>query len=211
MKIDIGGVVVELLHKKALYIPDERLLVIADVHLGKANHFRKNGVAIPAHVQRDDYDNLQALIDEIKPAKVYFLGDLFHSDFNNDWHNFCDLIGANPSIQFTLIKGNHDIINQQKFGELCIDVVDMIEDNVFVYTHEPFKNVPAGKVNMVGHIHPGVVLSGMGRQSMKLPCFYREKQLLILPAFGVLTGLYNMDAQKAMAIYLVLGDSVRML
>lgn len=200
-----------MLFKKALYLPDERLLVIADVHLGKASHFRKNGVAIPAHVQQDDYNNLRKLLDDVQPEKVYFLGDLFHSSFNNDWHNFCDLIAAYPFIQFTLVKGNHDIINKQKFGELCIEVVDEIETDTFVYTHEPIKNVPAGKVNVVGHIHPGVVLSGMGRQSLKLPCFYREEQLLVLPAFGVLTGLYSMDANLAKAVYLVLGDSVRAL
>jgi DNA ligase-associated metallophosphoesterase len=211
MTIDICGVELVLLCRKALYKPDEKLLVIADVHLGKATHFRKHGIAIPAKAQQGDYDNLRSLLNETGPEKVYFLGDLFHSDFNGDWHTFCDLIKEYPGIQFTLIKGNHDIINKQMFKEVCIDVVDIIEDGPLVYTHEPLKQVPDGKVNIIGHIHPGVVLSGMGRQHVKLPCFYREEQLLVLPAFGVLTGLYSMDIKAATAIYLVLSDSVRAL
>ncbi len=211
MTIDIGGEELVLLYQKALYKPDEKLLVIADVHLGKATHFRKHGIAIPAQAQQGDYDNLRSILNEVQPEKVYFLGDLFHSDFNGDWHLFCDLIKEYPNIQFTLVKGNHDLINKQMFEEVCIAVEDIIEDGPLVYTHAPLKEVPEGKVNIVGHIHPGVVLSGMGRQSVKLPCFYREEQLFILPAFGVLTGLYSMDVRQANAIYLVLSDSVRRL
>ncbi len=211
MTIDICGEELVLLYQKALYKPDEKLLVIADVHLGKASHFRKHGIAIPAQAQRGDFDNLRSILNEVQPEKVYFLGDLFHSDFNADWHLFCDLVKEYPQIQFTLVKGNHDLINKQLFKDVCIEVEDIIENGSLVYTHAPMKEVPEGKMNVVGHIHPGVVLSGMGRQHVKLPCFYREEQLFVLPAFGMLTGLYSMDVRQANAVYLVLSDSVRQL
>lgn len=211
MIININTVNISLIAKKAIYIDEQKLLVIADVHLGKATHFRKHGIAIPSRAQQGDYDNLRALLNEVIPAKVYFLGDLFHSDFNGDWHQFCELIKEYPAIEFTLVKGNHDIINKRMFQDMCIAVEDVIEDDVFVYTHAPLAHVPEGKVNIAGHIHPGVVLSGMGRQSVKLPCFYRQEQLLVLPAFGVLTGLYSMNINEASHVYLVLPDSVRLL
>lgn len=208
MTVEINGAEFILLTEKALYKPDEHLLIIADVHLGKASHFRKEGIAIPAEAQMGDYDNLRKLFNKILPQKVYFLGDLFHSTFNRDWHYFCDLISEYPDITFVLIKGNHDLINKKLFKDICIDVTDAIEDGPFIYTHDEIEDVPEGKINIIGHIHPGIVLSGMGRQSLKLPCFYLTSTHFILPAFGVLTGLYSMDRTADSKVYIVLPDAV---
>jgi hypothetical protein len=211
MTIDISGVAFTLLYQKALYKPDEELLIIADVHLGKASHFRKNGISLPSSAQQGDYDNLRNLFDLVQPKKVYFLGDLFHSSLNDDWNNFRDLMQAYGHIVFTLVRGNHDLINDRLFNEVNVVVVNTIEDERFIYSHEPLDNIAVGKLNIVGHIHPGYVLSGLGRQSVKLPCFYMREQLMVLPAFGVLTGLYSMEQSKSATIYLVLSDSVRKL
>jgi DNA ligase-associated metallophosphoesterase len=209
MTIQINNFDFVLLFEKALYKPDEQLLIIADVHLGKAAHFRKGGISIPAQAQAADYDNLKTLFHKIKPKKVYFLGDLFHSSYNNDWNYFCDLIALYHDIKFTLIKGNHDLINQQLFTDICVEVVTTIEDEGFVYTHDTLPMIPAGKVMVMGHIHPGITLSGMGKQSLKLPCFYITDDTVILPAFGVLTGLYSMNATASSRIYAVLPDCVK--
>lgn len=209
MIVDINGVEFELLYEKCMYKPDEQLLIIADIHLGKAAHFRKGGVPLPEQAQVADYVRLQALLKKVKPKKVYFLGDLFHSSFNNDWLSFCELIADFPDIKFILVKGNHDLINTKLFTELCIDVIDDIEDDKFIYSHEPLDKVPARKVNIAGHIHPGYVLSGIARQSLKLPCFYITDEHVILPAFGVLTGLYSMDRNASARVYLVLSDAVK--
>ena len=209
MTVEINHFPFTLLPEKALYKNDERLLIIADVHLGKANHFRKEGISIPAHAQLADYTNLERLFMKTNPLKVYFLGDLFHSSFNRDWHYFCELIRQFPSIKFTLIKGNHDIINHTRFTEVCIDVVDTMEDGAFVYSHELLPMVNAGKINISGHIHPGIVLSGAGRQSVKLPCFYITDRTVLVPAFGILTGLYSMKKTENSSVYAVLPDGVQ--
>jgi metallophosphoesterase superfamily enzyme len=88
-------------------------------------------------------------------------------------------------------------------------VVDTIEDEHFIYSHAPLTEVPEGKMNITGHIHPGIVLTGIGRQSIKLPCFYMTGSLFILPAFGMLTGLYTMDKKEGCRIFGVLPDGVR--
>jgi DNA ligase-associated metallophosphoesterase len=208
MTIVLNNFSFTLLSEKALYKDDERLLIVADVHLGKASHFRKEGISISPNAQMADYDNITHLFNKIMPVRVYFLGDLFHSAFNRDWHYFCDMIALFPAIKFTLIRGNHDLIHPSKFKELCIDVVDTIEDNKFIYSHEPLAEVPDGKINIVGHIHPGIVLSGAGRQSVKIPCFYITRNRVIVPAFGVLTGLYNMKKEQDTKIYAVLPGSI---
>ena len=209
MTTEIKNIQFELLYQKALYKPDERLLIIADVHLGKANHFRKSGIPFPALAQQNDYERLEKLFESIKPQKVYFLGDLFHSTFNRDWHYFCELIGKFPNILFILVKGNHDIIDEKLFRQICVDVVHALEDDLFIYTHAPLDDVPAGKVNIAGHVHPGVTLSGAGRQSIKLPCFYFTETTVIVPAFGILTGLYSMPQVPESKIYIVLQDGVK--
>jgi uncharacterized protein len=209
MTIEINGSKFTLLPQKALFKNDESLLIIADVHLGKANHFRNSGIPIPANAQMSDYENLKNVFEKTKPLKVYFLGDLFHSTFNRDWHYFCDLIALFPDIFFTLVKGNHDIIHKGKFDELCIEIVNNIEDDAFIYTHEPLTEVAANKVNIAGHIHPGITISGMARQSVKLPCFYTTDNQVILPAFGVLTGLYSMPRSENAKIFIVLPYGIR--
>ena len=198
-----------MLYEKALYKHEGSILIISDVHLGKARHFRKAGIAIPSISQQGDYDNLERLFRKVAPEQVYFLGDLFHSTLNHDWHSFCDLVAAFPAIKFTLIKGNHDLISKKDFADICIDVVDEIDDDFWIYTHQPLDTVPNGRVNIAGHIHPGIVLSGGARQSIKLPCFYTTDDLVILPAFGVLTGLYSMDKTLQTKIYAVLPDRVQ--
>ena len=179
------------------------------MHLGKANHFRKEGISIPAEAQQSDYTNLDRLLSKIKPLKVYFLGDLFHSDYNRDWDNFRALIEKYTEIQFVLVRGNHDIIDHELFRLIGIQVVDRITDETFVYTHEPMPTVELGKMNISGHIHPGFILSGSGRQSLKLPCFYRTDSLFLLPAFGVLTGLYGIEKMNNTCVYVVLPGSVQ--
>jgi len=211
MTIDINGAKFTLLPQKALYKPDEQLLIIADVHLGKASHFRKEGISIPADAQMSDYDNLANLFSEVKPSKVYFLGDLFHSTFNRDWHYFCDLIAQFPQIAFVLVRGNHDLIDKKRFSELCIEVADTLEDDRFIYSHAPLDNMPAGKMNIYGHIHPGITLSGMARQHVTLPCFYITGNEMVLPAFGILTGLYRMELTRQAQIYVVAPGGVKKL
>jgi len=197
-----------LLPEKAIYKEDEGLLILADVHLGKGSHFRKAGLPIPINAQKNDYENLHKLFTKIAPRKVYFLGDLFHSSINNDWVYFARLINEFPRIAFTLIKGNHDIINTELFRELDILVVDdYIETEDFIYSHEPLEQ--GEKINFVGHIHPGICLSGQGRQSVTIPCFHLERNIMVLPAFGVLTGLYRMPVNNSNRVFAVLPSSIR--
>jgi len=209
MRIQLQNCEFILLPEKALYRPDESLLVIADVHLGKARHFRSEGIAIPASAQNGDYEKLRTLFDKFHPFKVYFLGDLFHSRLNNDWQLFESLINQYPHITFTLVKGNHDIINKTLFQQLHIQVVNHIEDKCFIYSHEPLKENASGKVNIAGHIHPGIHLSGKANQSLRLPCFYSTGTTFILPAFGSLTGLFMMDRNNDTEVYVVLPDNIK--
>src|ERR1051325_4641300 len=71
-----------LLPQRAIYWQQQKILIAADVHLGKVGHFRKAGIAVPRDMEQDDLAILSDLIDEYRPEKIIFLGDLFHSDMN---------------------------------------------------------------------------------------------------------------------------------
>ena len=187
----------ELHPLKAIYWHEKKALLLADLHLGKAGHFRRAGIAVPHAVRHDNYDRLINLLLEYRPERVLLLGDLFHSDYNQAWEDFVDLLAQfSGSTQFELIPGNHDILEADYYAEagLVVRPIDWIE-GPFLLTHHPRKSYPDGYYGLAGHIHPGVRLYGAGRQSLRLPCFYFGQTGGILPAFGAFTGLSDCAVQ----------------
>ncbi len=73
--------------QKCLYWEEEKALILSDLHLGKSGHFRKNGIAVPQHVFKEDMQRLFSLIQFYSPQKVIIAGDLFHSRSNKE-HDF---------------------------------------------------------------------------------------------------------------------------
>lgn len=178
---------VTLLSERAMILHGHFLLV-SDLHFGKIDHFRKNGIGLPPQSARDDIHKLEALIKKTNPQEVIFLGDLFHSEFNNAWDEFKNVILSFKDTTFTLVVGNHDILDPEKYNFL--NVVYQLEIRNFILTHEPMDTIIEGKYNLCGHIHPGVKLKGRAKQSLRLPCFYFGENVGILPAFGTFTGIH---------------------
>ncbi len=177
-----------ILHsKKVMYWSEESALLISDVHLGKIAHFRKHGSALPSQAASENYTRLNAVIALFKPKKIYFMGDLFHSSINLEWLTFKNWV-KQQTASITLIIGNHDIIDKNLFTQLNINCVKQLKTNQILLTHEP-QNYPT-LFNICGHIHPGVKLVGYGKQKITKACFLQLNQQLILPAFGVFTGLH---------------------
>jgi len=98
----------ELLPDKVIYWRSQDLLLISDVHWGKVDHFRKNGIAIPGVASLSNYERLSELIIRIQPKEVLFLGDIFHSSNNMDWQVCKTFLASYPDITFSLVKGNHE-------------------------------------------------------------------------------------------------------
>ncbi|MFT3793422.1 ligase-associated DNA damage response endonuclease PdeM [Flavobacterium sp.] len=171
----------------ALYWLEQQLLLISDVHLGKVMHFRKHGVAVPMHPIAKNFLQLDAAVDYFRPESIVFLGDLFHSKKNAEWEMFADWVSQTDA-RIILVAGNHDIIDQKHYEDLGIAVGNEWLIGVFLLTHHPEER--EGFFNFSGHLHPGIELRGSGRQSLKLPCFFRKPNQMILPAFGTFTGRY---------------------
>jgi uncharacterized protein len=59
-----------------------------------------------------------------------------------------------------------------------------------------------------GHLHPGVVINGMGKQSLRFPCFYFSPRHCILPAFSRFTGMANITANKSDTLFAIVEDAL---
>ncbi|MFN4083253.1 MAG: ligase-associated DNA damage response endonuclease PdeM [Bacteroidia bacterium] len=195
-----------LLPQKAIFWENPKALLISDLHLGKATHFSKNGIGLPANGSKQDLIKLEELISSYNANTVFFLGDLFHSNLNSEWNWFKTFVMEHKYVKFILLKGNHDIIPVKFFEEIKVEVLNAYKFKNILLSHEP---ISANNTFCIsGHIHPGVVLKGKGKQKLKLPCFYITEKLCVMPAFGSLTGLEIVYPKEGEKIYAIANNSL---
>lgn len=198
-----------LLPERAAFLPVYNVLLLADLHLGKAGHFRKNGIPVSGQVHQEDILRLEQLMIVSQAKTIVFLGDLFHSDANNEWFDFVDLLHRHSQQDFILVKGNHDILPKDFYQIKNLDVMDMWKAGPFSFTHQ--HQADTDGYNISGHVHPGVKLGGTGKQHMTLPCFYFSDNHALMPAFGFFTGLYAIKVKRTDQVFGVLDNVVHKL
>ena len=203
---DYKGLNLTLLPEKAVWIDSMGVLLIADLHFGKASHFRKSGIPISEKVHDQDYQVLTSLVSKYSPKEVYFLGDLFHSSWNEEWENLLSFLGLFPTTCFHLVVGNHDILPSEKYQDsrLKVHTHNIILGSLLL-SHEP--TLPSsGFLNVCGHIHPGILLKGKAKQRIRIPCFHYSENVLVLPSFGNFTGIALIKGQKNDGIWGIADD-----
>lgn len=205
MKLEIQHQQFELHSSGAIYWLEKQILLIADVHLGKSTHFRKNGSAIPSFTDVENYNSLDRLIQEYNIKQLIFLGDLFHSVYNSSWNAFSEWV-KRQDFQIDLVAGNHDVIPSIHFEKIGIQTHQHLQINNFSLTHHPQKEPEL--FNFCGHLHPGFRLRGSGRQVLNLACFYQQENQLILPAFGKFTGHFYITPEHNERVFVLAEDEV---
>lgn len=110
-----------------------------------------------------------------------------------------------------LVMGNHDA--KIRFDNFGLQVVkDQLVESPFIFTHDTDSALESrgvqGHLALGGHIHPYVALSGKGKQSERLPCFWQRADCLVLPAFGTFTGSYTISPAKEDRVFAVAHDTV---
>jgi DNA ligase-associated metallophosphoesterase len=206
LEISLNGELFFLLPQRALFRPFKKQLILSDVHLGKGTHFRSHGLPMPGTAHLKDIDKLHFIIDKWRPETVLILGDLFHSDYNKEWLWFKSVLLHYYFIEFVLVEGNHDILENHHYSLDNLIKTEIIEDEKFVFSHQPINY--QGKLNVCGHVHPGLRIEGIARQSEKVACFYLNETHFILPAFGYLTGLQILEKEPGANYFIVAGNRV---
>jgi DNA ligase-associated metallophosphoesterase len=202
-----------LTKERLMYWEQEKMLIASDLHIGKTGHFRKHGIAVPQDIYKEDMQRLFTAIQYFKPKQFVIVGDLFHSHANKELLLFTRWRNDFPSIDFILVKGNHDILPAAWYADNNIKVYDCLELNDILLVHDKdCKTNPAinGTVKGIisGHIHPAVVVSSGPRQAVRLPCFYFNGRQCILPAYSHFTGTFALHPQKRDAVYAITSSEI---
>lgn len=199
----------ELLPERALFWKTTQTVIVSDIHIGKAAHFRKNGVALPKSVNNDNLWRLANVLLDSGARRLLILGDLVHSSHNLEWDEFVDFRANFPQLEVVLIRGNHDVLSINHYKKAEISVLNELYEGDFYFTHDPasdrrekVKNQTA-VYHLCGHIHPAIVLRGAAKQSLRLPCYWFGKNQAVLPAFGSFTGTHSIRPAKNDRVYAI--------
>lgn len=205
-----GGGELWLCPERAALWPDERLLFVADFHLGKAHSFRRLGVPVPGGTSEANLARLGALVDRLAPAGIVFLGDFLHAARARSGPGvatFAAWRAARPALALTLVRGNHDLRAGDPPAELGIRVVDEpFACGPWALCHHPAPQ--AGRAVLAGHLHPGAVLAGAAHDRLCLPAFHARAGVLVLPAFGEFTGLKPVQREEGDRCFVTDGTRV---
>jgi DNA ligase-associated metallophosphoesterase len=218
--------------QRCLFWEEENALVLSDLHFGKTGHFRKAGIAVPQDVYKEDLQRLVSTIQHFKANQLIIVGDLFHSHHNKELEWFRRWRSDLSSLEIHLIKGNHDILHDLWYTDSDMVVYD--EELIikgFSFRHDPGSKMesqenksqgtsqkfqipntttecPAPNYLFCGHVHPGISIRGMARQSLHFPCFHFTDTHCVLPAFSRFTGTYSIAPQKGEKVYAIVEDSL---
>ena len=109
--VGVAGVVLEALPEGALWWADERLLVVADLHLEKGSSFARRGQLLPPYDTVETLARLARLVGATDPAVVLCLGDSFHDGDGParlSPRNRATLAALQQGRDWIWVAGNHD-------------------------------------------------------------------------------------------------------
>ena len=183
----LAGVELRLDPSGAAWWPEQRLLIVADLHLEKGSAFARRGVLLPPYDTHATLTRLESLVDRVRPRTIVSLGDAFHDGRavetldESAARRLRRLIAA---VRWVWVAGNHDPrpppgLGGEAVSELLLDGLALrhLADR-------------ADRPRLAGHLHPKARVAGSGR-SLTRPCFVGDGRLLVLPAFGAFTGGLN--------------------
>jgi DNA ligase-associated metallophosphoesterase len=205
-----NSLLLHLLPQRAVWLPGPRALLVADVHLGKAASFRRQGVPVPRGTTRGNLERLDELLTALAPVhQLVVLGDLIHSAQGRTpalLQTLRQWRAQHGATVMTLVRGNHDDRAGDPPAELCIEVVD--EPCLrwgLALCHDPATPAPAFR--LAGHVHP-VLWLGQGIDRLRLPCFVETADSLLLPAFGEFTGGWEVAPAPGQRLHALAPDRV---
>ena len=197
-----------LSNDRCVFWEEQKILLLSDLHFGKTGHFRKEGIAVPQGVYKDDLQRLVTQIQFFKPQQLVIIGDMFHSHANKELDLFKKWRNDFKGLPIQLIKGNHDILKDDWYNDATITVFEnSLQIGSFSFVHD-IAAAQSEKEDapyfFSGHIHPGISIRGIGRQFIQLPCFYFSKQFAVLPAFSRFTGNHPIKPKRGESVFAIL-------
>lgn len=210
IEIDWGGERLVVLPDRALFWPRKRTLLVADLHFGKAATFRQAGIPVPHGTTATDLDRLRVLLAASGAERLVVLGDFFHARSGRQ-ENTLAAIGAwraeHRQLELLVVRGNHDAHAGDPPTEWNITCsAEPVREDSFWLAHHP-RTRRSGFV-LAGHLHPALTLDDGCGGSLRSACFWFQKRLAVLPAFGRFTGARGVRPSAGDRVLVVGPDSV---
>lgn len=175
----------------ALHWPDRGVLVVSDLHLGRAERMaRRGGPLLPPYETDDTLSRLAADIDATRPAHVIALGDSFDDRAAAEGLSAAQharLASLMAGRIWDWVEGNHDP------GPLDLPGTHRAEVTLGPLTLRHIAQ-PGAVGEVSGHYHPKARLSLRGARVARA-CFLIDAARVILPAYGTYTGGLATDAE----------------
>lgn len=191
-----GGHDFRIVDGTALFWPDQKALIVADLHLEKASWFAMFGQMLPPYDSQATVQRLARVVADTGAERVWCLGDNFHD--SDGVHRLTASVRAllgqlTGALDWCWITGNHDEHLPQGMGGR---ILTEAEAGGLVLRHraDPQEERP----ELSGHFHPKYRAHARGR-SVTRPCFVASARKLILPAYGALTGGLAADHPEILA------------
>lgn len=212
VSVEIAGERLELWPERVVFWPAQRVLLVADVHIGKSAAFRYGGIPVP-DPSADDLDRLSTMLSRTGAERLVVLGDLVHAAEGLTAEVLHDLFAwraLHSGISVGLVTGNHDRIDRSVLQDLGVEDLGWERrEGPFLFRHDPESGEPSnGFYLLAGHIHPAVRLRGGPWQSLRLPCFVVGRGRAILPAFGGFTGTARTTLRRGDRVFVIADGSV---
>jgi uncharacterized protein len=183
----------------ALYVPDYRSLLVADLHFEKGSSFLRRGLFIPPFDTRSTLAVLEAAIARLRPERLIALGDSFHDCSAGDRIDAADLTrirSLSDRLDVIWISGNHDRKLPDGLGGRTAAEVSL---GPLILRHLP-EPVLSGTFAIAGHFHPVASIVRRGRR-LTSRSFVADRSRLIMPAFGAYTGGMDVRAPEISSLF----------
>lgn len=180
---------VEVTRDFALFLREERALVISDLHLGFEGALAEQGVSIPRFQRRVILERLERMLDRVKAEKVVVAGDFKHEfsrNLTDEWIEVKQVLRfLRDRVTPVLVRGNHDNYLATILGDLNLPLRERVDiaDHTIVHGHEEVSTLHP---IVMGHEHPAVKLKDELGAVVSVPAFLVTEQLIVLPAYSPL-------------------------
>lgn len=190
------GVTLHALGSGALWWPAQSLLCVSDLHLGKSERMsRRSGIPAPPYEVQDTLKRLETDLNATQAKLVICLGDSF-----DDLAAFRALpedarlwiMRLQAGRDWVWIEGNHDPGPIELGGQHRSDLTL----GKLTFRHIAQAGATA---EISGHYHPKVRIPTRAR-NISRPAFLKDKNRLILPAYGTYTGGLRSDSAVLSAL-----------
>ncbi len=180
---------VEATRDFALFLRDERTLVISDLHLGFEGALAEQGVSIPRFQRKVTLERLEKMLDRTNAERVVIAGDFKHEFSKNlvdEWVEVKQVLRfLKERVTPVLVRGNHDNYLATILGDLGLTLHDRVDLGGFTIVHG-HEDVSTLHPIVMGHEHPAVKLRDDLGATVSVPAFLIAPQVIVLPAFSPL-------------------------